>query len=119
MAKRNCIETSFWDDVYIVELQTDEKLLFIYLLTNTLCHHSGIYEISLKRISFDTGLHLDRVIQILQKLEQDNKIKYQDGYIAIRNYILHHSLNPNMEKGIIKELIDIPQALIYFLANNN
>jgi hypothetical protein len=34
MAKQRYVRTSFWTDKYIEELSPNEKLIFLYLLTN-------------------------------------------------------------------------------------
>jgi hypothetical protein len=56
MAKQRVVNTRFWDDDYIMELGPTEKLVFLYVLTNPLTDLCGAYQITLKRISFDTGL---------------------------------------------------------------
>ena len=50
MSDTRMIKTKFWDDDYISYLDSVEKLLFLYCLTNPLTNIAGIYEITLKRI---------------------------------------------------------------------
>jgi len=115
MAKNRYLNTYFWSDIYIQDLDPSEKLLYIYLLTNEFTNISGIYEISVRRIAFDTGIDRDMVIKIINRFEVDGKIKYLDGKIAIKNFIKHQSLNPKICKGIAKELKKAPDELFEFI----
>ena len=54
MAKQRYLSTSFWTDSYVEKLDPSEKLLFIFLLTNDSTNLCGIYEITTRRISFET-----------------------------------------------------------------
>ena len=112
ISKKRYIDTKFWDDTYIVERDPVEKLLYLYLLTNTLTNICGIYEISLRRIAFDTGIDKDMVIKILERFEQDDKMKYESGYIIIKNFTKHQKDNPSINKGINILLKEIPIKLI-------
>lgn len=104
MAKQRYINTSFWDDSYIVELDPIEKLLFLYFITNPLTSLSGAYEISLKRIAFDTGIDKEMVSKIIQRFTKADKIYYQDGWILLKNFSKHQSSNPSIQKGIAESL---------------
>jgi len=100
MAKLRSVNTKFWDDNWIVSLNPDEKLLFLYLLTNPLTNISGCYEISLRRIAFDTGLEEQQITSSFEHFTRDNKILYRDGWLLILNFIKNQSLNPKITKGI-------------------
>jgi len=120
--KQRYINTKFWDDPYVIELDPSEKLLFIYLMTNTLTNIAGIYEVSLRRISFDTGFDRDMVQKILDRFQENGKILYQDGWLVIKNFIKHQkqSENPddNINKGIKAILDTVPSYTIDFLNNS-
>ncbi|MBX4258447.1 hypothetical protein [Clostridium estertheticum] len=47
MAKYRQIYTEFWSDTFVLELDSQEKLFYLYLLTNTKSTQCGIYELSL------------------------------------------------------------------------
>jgi hypothetical protein len=109
MADYRIVKTKFWDDPYITSLDPNQKLLFIYLLTNSCTDISGAYEISIKKIEFDTQLG-DSLIQAGVRLfEADEKMIYKDGWLFIPNFIKHQSLNPSVIKGILKSLENVPQ----------
>jgi len=54
MAKKRYISDIIWSDNWFEDLQPKEKLFFLYLLTNQQVSICGIYEISLKKIEFET-----------------------------------------------------------------
>lgn len=100
MAKQRYVNTHFWDDSYVTELDPTEKLLFLYLLTNPLTNIAGAYEIGLKRIAFDTGIDRETVLKILARFEVADRIVYRDGWVLILNFIKNQSFNPKMLSGV-------------------
>lgn len=110
--KNRYINTFFWDDNRIKRLNPTEKFLYLYLLTNPLTNISGIYEISVERIAFDTGIDENNVIRILKKLQKSKRIKYSQGYIAIRKFIKHQAKNSKIRKGIETLLEEAPKGLV-------
>ena len=115
LSKHRLVNTRFWDDNYIVKLKPREKLLFLYFLTNPQTNICGIYEIDIRRIAFDTAIRRDRVAKMLEKFEEDSKIKYENGWIAIRNFIRYQADNPKIRAGICYELATKPEAMVDFV----
>lgn len=111
MAKNRYINTAFWDDDYTGNLDPSEKLLFLYLLTNPVANIAGIYELQLRRISFDTGFDQEMVKKILARFEHDQKVYYELGWVIIKNFIRHQTLNPKTARGIALIFNDLPQKL--------
>lgn len=109
MAKGRYINTHFWDDNWIIDLDPIEKLLFLYLLTNPCTDISGVYEISLRRMAFDTGIDKDMVIKILERFEKANKIVYQDGWVIVLNWQKNQSMNPSVKAGVARSVENYPQ----------
>jgi hypothetical protein len=109
MAKQRVVNTRFWDDDYVTELDPFEKLLFLYFLTNPLTDLCGAYEVSLKRIAFDTGLKPSKITEILESFEAGGKILYRKGWVFIRNFGKHQQGNsPNVKKGAERSLNACP-----------
>jgi hypothetical protein len=109
MAKQRVVNTRFWDDDYVTELDPFEKLLFLYFLTNPLTDLCGAYEVSLKRIAFDTGLKPSKITEILESFEAGGKILYRKGWVFIRNFGKHQQGNsPNVRKGAERSLNACP-----------
>lgn len=109
MAKLRSVNTHFWSDNYVAELDPIEKLLFLYLITNPLTTLAGCYEISERRIAFDTGIDKDMVIKILGRFQDSGKLVYRDGWVLLTNFLSNQSLNDNMRKNVLSELDDAPK----------
>lgn len=109
---RRSIDTHFWNDSYIGELDPDLKMLFLYLISSPLSNMLGVYEIQLRRIAFDTGLSFERVKEGLERLAEDKKAGYVDGYIVLANFVKNQSYNINMLKSAINEIEEIPDSVV-------
>lgn len=111
MAKRRLINTKFWSDTYISDLDPSEKLLFIYFLTNPYTNICGAYEISLRQVALDTGFDKDIIEKIVARFSNDDKIHYIHGYIVIKNFIKHQEVNPKVKIGIENEIKELPKDI--------
>ena len=111
MSKQRIVRDSFWTDSYIERLTPDEKLVFLYLLTNPLCNVAGVYEIRTKRIGFDTGYDIEVIDTIVSRLVKDGKLRVTGDWIMIANFIKNQSLNPSIEAGITRVLSEMPEAI--------
>lgn len=109
MANYRQIHVSIWKDEWFLELQPDEKLLFIYLFSNSETNMAGIYKIAFPVICFETCLSGERVREILGKFENDKKIMYADGVMWVKKMRKYHqSKSPKVEVGILNDLENIP-----------
>lgn len=116
MAKQRFINTKFWEDSYISDLDPSEKLVFLYLLTNSATSICGIYEIPAKRIAADTGYDKEMIIKILGRFERDKKIIYREGWVIIVNFLKHqNTTSPQVKKGIDNELLSVPAHIQQYL----
>jgi len=116
--KLRSVNTRFWDDAYIQGLTPTDKLLFLYLLTNTLTNLIGIYEITQKRMEFDTGIGSQMIRKGLERFERDKKVFYVDGYIILPNFLRHQNLNTNMQIGAVKLFNSLPNYITDRILNN-
>jgi uncharacterized phage protein (TIGR02220 family) len=113
------VSTCFWDDSYIIQLDPNEKLLFLYLLTNPLTNICGVYQISLQRMAFDTGLKLEIVQRLLKRFETDERCLFRDGWIAMRNWLKHQNAgSPKVKQGIEMQLKAAPPGLADYVSGN-
>ena len=111
MAKLRSVSTAFWSDPFIEDLSPDEKLLFLYLITNEKTNMLGIYEASIKKMAFETGLSLDKVKKALKEFERLSKVKYVENYVILLNFLKHQNFNPNMKKSAIDVYNSLPKVL--------
>jgi len=109
MSTQRYISTSFWDDMWIQELDPSEKLLYMYLMTNPLTNIAGVYKISDRRISFDTGFNIETITNIIKKFTSGKKAFRVGEYIALPSWPKHQKWETSdpIKKGIetiLKEL---------------
>lgn len=111
MAKMRAVQVKFWLDPYVEKLTIHERYLFLYLITNPHTNLTGMYELGLRRMSFETLMTEDELIKILARFRKDEKIYYQGDWIIIKNFIKNQKLNPSIRVGIDKELDALPEWL--------
>lgn len=123
MAVYRQIHISFWQDTFIEELDYKQKYFYLYLLTNSKTKQCGCYEISKKLISYETGLNLEDINNLLKFFIEKNKIAIFKDEILIKNWLKHNSFKSSTIKTCIeKELKEIKYTVfreyIYSILNN-
>lgn len=107
MAKQRYVNTKFWSDNFISELNPLDRYLFLYFLTNEHTNIAGVYELPLKTIAFETGIEIDMLKKMIKRL--CSKINYIDGWVCIKNFQKHQSVESlTVKKGIEIEMAKIP-----------
>lgn len=118
MEKLRSVNTKFWGDPWVEDLRPEEKLLFLYLLTNPHTNMLGIYEISVKRMASDTGLTEERVPKALKEFARVRKAFYMDNYIVLPNFLKNQKMNTNMQKGAVRIYNELPNWLKESISGN-
>lgn len=114
--KLRVVDTKFWNDNYVLDLTPEEKLVYLYLITNPATDISGVYEMSVRLMAIQTGLSVEDIEKKhLKKFEKDGKIVYKYGWIAIKNFWKHQTLNPKVIIGIKNGISKAPQELRDFI----
>ncbi len=106
MANRNT-KTEKWRDAWFLDLDSNSKLLFIYLTEN--CDIAGFIEISYKIWSFETGLKIDDLKTSLELISEKINYSADYKYLFIPKFIVHQNNYPlnlenNAHKAIYKKL---------------
>jgi hypothetical protein len=117
--KLRSVNTRFWEDPFIEGLTPNEKLLFLYLLTNPLTNLMGIYEITVKRISYDTGMTKECIEKGLKGFERVRKVLNIDNFVVLPNFLKNQSLNDNMKVGVVNLFKSLPNELKIKLLGND
>lgn len=113
MANYRQIHTKIWRDNWFLELDADEKLLFIYLFSNDNTNLAGIYELNDRIIQLETGLDKTRIHEILAKFEEANKVHFKGGIVWIVNMSKYHSnTGEKAQKNIASIIADLPDCEI-------
>ena len=97
MSKYRPLYSNLWNDPDFENFTIEQKLIFIFLITNSAVEKSGIYKITIKQISFYTDIQKEVINEFINKLINLGKIKYdfENGIIFIKNVF-------KFQKGMIK-----------------
>lgn len=98
-------DTLKWQDEWFVDLSSCEKLLFIYLCDN--CDIAGFFELSYRKIAFDTGCKESEIKGALKGLEKGVFVSDDERCLLVKNFIRHQKnlpINPENKAhhGILK-----------------
>jgi hypothetical protein len=112
MASR-VLHDSVWGDAWFQDLPPVSKLLWVYLLTNSHLEVSGIYQITPKTMSNETGIPVIDVNGILEGFVADKKIVYESNVVGIVNYHRHNGMmnNPKYRVAIRKSLDKLDESI--------
>ena len=116
MAKNRMINTKFWSDGWIINLDPLERYLYLYFLTNEHTNICGIYELPLRIIGRESGIEDEMVTKMLKKMSE--KITYIDGWIQIKNFLKHQKTSGNVKLGIENGLKEVPPQILAKLKDN-
>jgi len=114
MADYRQIHTCIWKDSWFIELESDQKLLFIYLFSNERANLTGLYDLSLRVVAFETGLDMPTIESGLAMFAEANKVFYEDGMVWVPTLLRHNAKNitsPKIQahlKAVIKSTRDCP-----------
>jgi hypothetical protein len=103
MSVQRYISSSFWSDDWVDSLSVQEKLIYMYLLTNENTNIAGVYKITVKRIKDDTGISREKVVAALERFAGDKKAFFIDEYIIVPKWPKHQKLG---ERGKLKLAAD-------------
>ncbi len=78
MALYRPVHVTFWQDPKVLEEMTPEdKLFYLYLITNPKTTQIGIYQITKKQMSFELGYSIESINALVDRFEKHHKlIKY-------------------------------------------
>lgn len=110
MATYRKLHTTFWTDPFVENLTQEQKLFYLYLITNTKTKQSGIYEITKKYMAYETGFSIKEITELITYFVNDGKILYSEttNEIAIVNWVKHNlSLSHSVLKCIETDLYEV------------
>ena len=111
MAKNRYVNTKFWSDGFIVELDPLERYLFLFLLTNEHTNIAGVYELPLRVMAFESGIDKEMLQKMLARFS--GKIEYIDGWVCIKNFTKHqNTASRKVVSGIEANLKNVPSDVI-------
>ena len=107
MAIYRTLYTKFWeDDKVLDEMSMEEKLLYIYLLTNPRVKQCGCYAISFHQIFLQTNISKENAKKIIERFEKElNLVKYSKNTkeILLLNFYKYNWTPSHLIKACIKK----------------
>lgn len=117
------IHVQFWSDVFIQSLTPEQKFFFLYLLTNERTKQCGIYEITSRQISYDTGYNVETINKLIEFFENAGKLLFsrETNEIAIKNWDKYNSSrSPDVQNLVNKEVKSVKnKKLIEWVQSGN
>lgn len=125
MAIKRIVSTEFWTDKKIVDqFSPEDKLFFLYLLTNPHTTQLGIYPFVTKIAAFEIGYSPESVSALIERFEKYGIIKFSQktNEIAVKNYLKHSIVKGGTpvydllikEAGLVKD-----KSLLTFVLSAN
>lgn len=104
------IKINFWKDDFIINLDSDDTLFYLYMLSNPNSTQCGIFELSVKQIASESKLHEEIILDQIKRFEGYGKIVYDEitKEFYVVNWMKHNKPdNPKCQRQIEKELPEI------------
>lgn len=106
-----------YSDPAVECLSVKQKLLYAYLATNTLTTELGVYQITIPRISFETGIDQDEIRDILKVAEQQKLIYYYRGFIVLQGFFDKHSGDPQFIRAAFQQYLLLPGDVVEYMGS--
>lgn len=119
--KSRAIQTRYWDDEKVVEFSSYAKYLYIYLLTCQYINVSGVFQLSAKKIQFETALTDKQFQEAKEELSIERKVLFYDGWVYVLNAEKNNNYRkiPSNEKTYQQEWERVPNKVKeYFTADS-
>jgi hypothetical protein len=110
--KTRILHTKIWEDDFFSDLTPEQKLLFMYYITNPRIGLTGIYEVTPRFIAFETGLSMDTIKTANAKFIQAGKIYFTKSWVYVKNSSkLGGYKGEKLNVAVEKEIESIPEAI--------
>lgn len=111
--KTRIIQTRFWDDDFISGCNLYTCHLYIYLLTSQYINISGIFQLPLRKIVFESKLTEKQLGTAIEELSQAGKADFYKGWVYIRNAFKNNNYvrSEDNQKAYEKEIALVPQEV--------
>lgn len=114
MSAQRYISTSFWTDPWVLdELTSDERYVYLYMLTAPNSNIAGVFELSMREAELHTGYDRDQLKRIFKRFEESGKAYYFERYIIVPMWPRHqrYEKRESIRQGIVNQLKDLPEAV--------
>lgn len=105
------VDTKVWNDEWFSELDKDDKLLWLYLLTNPFITWSKVYECPILMMSAQTGIDKLMIKKTIQRFIDDKKMLFENGYVVVINSMRYSTFNQVTLKTCRNEIESLPERI--------
>ncbi len=109
------IERDFWQDNFVAELIPEEKLFYLYILTNMHVNALGCYEFRFKGAVDDTGYNRETVIRLLERFLEAKKIMFDpetNEILILKWYKYNWSKKTSAARSILKDFREVQSPVL-------
>lgn len=110
MAQWRKVPTQFWQDPEILEMTPEDKLFFLYLLTNVHTTACGCYSLPIKIAAVELGFSTDALQQLIERFIGYRKIlyDYETQEVLVLDWTRYNPVNsPKLKKLAEQEIQEI------------
>lgn len=124
MGIKRIVSTDFWTDDKVMDIfSPEDKLFFLYLMTNPHTTQLGIYHINKKMMAFEIGYSMESVGILIDRFEDYGLIRYSPATseVAIKNYLRHSIVKGGkpVEDLLLREIAQVKdKSLLHYVYEN-
>lgn len=106
------VHERFWRDPKVIKLSLKEKLLFLYFITSSDAHYSGIYYCPIQIIQIQTGMSEKDVMQSIDTLSSQHMVEYDmaTNEVFVVNMAKFQVISDTQIKGVANHFKDSIQS---------
>jgi len=114
MAKYRPIYTIIWKDPDFEKYRPQQKLLFLYLCTNESTTESGIYPITIKTISNETGIPSATVSKLLANSLKNIAYDFANSFVFVKKFLKYNGGGrPDLLKKAIEKNYKLHRTILW------
>jgi len=111
------IQTHLWTESWFTELDADQKLLYLYLITGPTQRQCGVFKANMRRIEFDTGIGRDRLSKAFEALRPYVLVHGPTLHVAVLHYMQHQDCGAKWRRGSEAQRDALPDEVRLWLAD--
>jgi len=104
-----------WNDEWFYDLSPNQKLVWVFLLTNPRNNIAGVYQMNPRWAAGLIGISADEYSLCIAYFEESKKIIKHGDWIILVNFSRHQSNNPKVEAGVLRILGELPKEVAQLL----
>ncbi len=105
------VDCGTWDDPWFESLAPQGKLLFLYLLTNPRSTSCGAFEITPRKMAFETGLSQDFIEKMLRSWAPRVQWWPEHQIVFLKNFYRRQSNSAKVRVNAAKLVADMPSVV--------